>query len=38
MSGDAFPGVSAVCLGGSAILLGSLECPMPGRMPKALPA
>ena len=29
--------VSAVCHGGSAILLGSLGCPMPGRMPKALP-
>ena len=32
----AFPGTSTVCLGGSAIPLGSLEDPLPGWLPSAL--
>ena len=34
----AFPGTSAVCLGGSAVPLRSLEGPLPGWMPRVLPA
>ena len=36
-SGVIFPGVSTVCLGDSAVPLGSLGYPMAGGMPKALP-
>ena len=36
--GVAFPGTSTVCLGGSAVPLGSLEGPLPGSAPGILPA